>query len=560
MEKIFQPKTFTVFRRKGYSTEQLRNDMISGVIVGVLALPLAIAFAIASGVPPTRGLITAVVAGFIISFLGGSRVQIGGPTGAFIVIVVGIVNRYGMDGLIISTILAGIFLIGFGMLKLGSLIRFFPYPLIVGFTSGIALIIFTTQVKDFLGLDAVSLPADFLGKWSVYLSSLGQIKPWALILSASTVIIMIFSRRVTERVPGAFLAIVILTLISTIFSLPVETISSLYGEISGGFESIHLPSVNLHSLSDYIAPALTIAMLGAIESLLSAVVSDGMISSTHRSNTELIAQGIANIASGFAGGIPATGAIARTATNVRNGGRTPVAGMVHALTLLLIMLFLGRYAGLIPMPVLAGILVVVAYNMSEWRSFVRILRVPGADVAILLVTFFLTVFFDLTLAIEVGMVMAALLFMQRMSKLSNIYPVDEDHEVAENYSNLPTGLTVYEINGPFFFGAARQFTEVIREVGIKSKVMILRMRYVPFMDATGIRNFRDVVRDLKSKGVVLILSGVREEVSTVLMKAGFEKLIAPDHICDSYEEALRTAYSCFEKDSRRSEDEVSENS
>jgi SulP family sulfate permease len=545
MEKIFLPKTFSVYKRKGYTADQFRADTISGIIVGVLALPLAIAFAIASGVSPEKGLITAVVAGFIISFLGGSRVQIGGPTGAFVVIVVGIVHQYGIEGLLISTVLAGIFLIGFGLLKLGNLIKFFPYSLVVGFTSGIAVIIFTSQIKDFLGLETGVLPTEFLGKWKTYFSVLYTINIWSLLFSASTVLIMVFSKRITRRIPGAFIAIILLTTISALFTPPVATIESVYGTISGRIGPVSLPSIHLSDISMYIAPALTIAMLGAIESLLSAVVSDGMISSVHRSNTELIAQGIANIASALVGGIPATGAIARTATNVRNGGRTPLAGMVHAATLLLIMLFLGRYAGLIPLSVLAGILVVVAYNMSEWRSFIRVVRDAGADLAILLVTFFLTVFFDLTIAIEVGMVLAALLFMQRMSKLSNIYPIDEDQDLAENYSNLPDGLTVYEINGPFFFGAARQFTEVIREVGIRSKVIILRMRHVPFMDSTGLRNFREVIGDLNSKGVTLILSGVQPEVLTALFKSDVDKIIPGDHICPNFDIALEKAYKAM---------------
>ena len=550
MERLFLPKTFTVYKRKGYSWDQFRTDSISGIIVGVLALPLAIAFAIASGVSPEKGLITAVVAGFIISFLGGSRVQIGGPTGAFVVIVAGIVNQYGIEGLLISTMLAGVFLIAFGLLRLGNLIRFLPYPLVVGFTSGIALIIFSTQVKDFLGLETGELPSEFIDKWIVYFRSLDTVNYWAVSMSVLTVLIMVFSRRVTRKIPGAFMAIVLLTLVAVVTDAPVDTIESVYGKVSAKISLVSFSGFSFRDISLYITPALTIAMLGAIESLMSAMVSDGMISSTHRPNTELIAQGLANIGSAFFGGIPATGALARTVTNVRNGGRTPIAGIVHAITLLVIMLFLGKYAGLIPMSVLAGILVVVAYNMSEWRSFVRIIRDSGPDVVVLLVTFLLTVLFDLTLAIEVGMVLAALLFMQRMSRLSNIYPLDEDRELAENYTQLPKGLTVYEINGPFFFGAARQFTEVIREVGIQSKVMILRMRHVPFIDATGIRNLRDVLSDLNGKGVVLILSGVQPEVRSALLKAGLEKQISEENICPDFEVALKKAYTVFGQESQ----------
>lgn len=535
MEPVFLPKTFSLYKRVGYTRQQVQTDVFSGIIVGVLALPLAIAFAIASGVSPEKGIITAIVAGFIISFLGGSRVQIGGPTGAFVVIVVGIVQVYGIEGLIISTILAGIILILFGLFKLGTLIKFIPIPLVTGFTSGIAIIIFTSQVNDFLGLGIHKLPADFTSKWSIYFKSFGNINLYSVGISFMTVIIGVYSKKIIKRIPGAFISIIMMTLIVAIFSIPVQTIESVYGSIPSKIGFGDFSTFKFEGLTNYIQPAITIAMLGAIESLLSAVVSDGMISSNHRSNTELIAQGIANIASGIFGGIPATGAIARTATNVRNGGRTPIAGMVHAVTLLLIMLFFGKYAAMIPLSCLAGILVVVAYNMSEWRSFISILRGSKYDVLVLLVTFFLTVFADLTIAIEVGIILAAMLFMQRMAKLGEVYSLETDKDSIEDYASLPKGITVYEINGPFFFGAANKYKEVLKEVGIKSKVMILRMRSVPFIDATGMHNFKEVLKTLKNYKVKVVLSGVQPGVYDSLIKSGVEQYISRDLICSHYD-------------------------
>jgi SulP family sulfate permease len=535
MEPVFLPKTFSLYKRVGYTRQQIQTDVLSGIIVGVLALPLAIAFAIASGVSPEKGIVTAIVAGFIISFLGGSRVQIGGPTGAFVVIVVGIVQVYGIQGLIISTILAGIILIIFGLLKLGTLIKFIPIPLVTGFTSGIAIIIFSSQINDFLGLAIPKLPSEFISKWGVYLTSLSEVNYYSVGIAVVTILIGVYSKRFFKKVPGAFISIVLMTLFVAVFKFPVQTIESVYGVIPSTISFGDFSGFKLEGISNYFQPAITIAMLGAIESLLSAVVSDGMISSNHRSNTELIAQGLANIASGLFGGIPATGAIARTATNVRNGGRTPIAGMVHAVTLLLIMLFFGKYAALIPLSCLAGILIVVAYNMSEWRSFISILRGSKYDVLVLLVTFFLTVFADLTIAIEVGMVLAAMLFMQRMAKIGEVYSLEDDKDNIDEYSSLPKGLGVYEINGPFFFGAANKYKEVLKEVGIKSKVMILRMRNVPFIDATGMQNFKEVLKTLNNFKVKIVLSGVRKEVYDELIKADIEKYIPVDNICSNYD-------------------------
>ena len=535
MEPLFLPKTFSLYKRVGYSRQQIQTDIFSGIIVGILALPLAIAFAIASGVSPEKGLVTAIIAGFIISFLGGSRVQIGGPTGAFVIIVVGIVQVYGIQGLIISTILAGIILILFGLFRLGTLIKFIPIPLVTGFTSGIAIIIFTSQINDFLGIGIAKLPSDFVSKWTLYFSSLSRINFYSVGIAVATILIGVYSKRFIKKVPGAFISIVLMTMVVALFRLPVQTIESVYGVIPNKIALGDLSSFRFSSIANYIQPAITIAMLGAIESLLSAVVSDGMISSNHRSNTELIAQGIANIASGLFGGIPATGAIARTATNVRNGGRTPIAGMVHAVTLLLIMLFFGKYAAMIPLSCLAGILIVVAYNMSEWRSFISILRGSGYDVLVLVVTFLLTIFADLTIAIEVGMILAAMLFMQRMAKLGEVYSLESDIDNIEDYASLPKGISVYEINGPFFFGAANKYKEVLKEVGIKSKVLILRMRNVPFIDATGMHNFKEVLKTLKNYKVKIILSGVRPGVYETLIEADVEHYISTDLICPHYD-------------------------
>ena len=537
MKSIFKPKLFSLLKQ-GISRQQIITDSLSGVVVGILALPLAIAFAVASGVSPDKGLITAIIAGFIISFLGGSRVQIGGPTGAFIVIVYGIVEKYGIDGLIISTILAGFMLIGFGLLRLGSLLKYFPHPLIVGFTSGIALVIFSTQIKDALGLDIQKIPSQFGDKWMLYFEQIGTINWFAVGITLVTILITIYSKKIIKKVPGAFLAILLTTFFVQVFNLPVTTISSFFGEISTNF-SFSIPSFHWVDLQNYIVPAMTIALLGGIESLLSAVVSDGMIGSKHRSNTELIAQGIANIVTPFFGGIPATGAIARTATNVKNGGRTPIAGIVHAFTLLLIMLFLGKWAKLIPMSALAGVLIVVSYNMSEWRSFRSVLKGSLFDSSILLTTFILTVWVDLTVAIQVGVVLSALLFMKRMSDLSDKNldaPIDKD--VLDDYSSIPEGISVYEISGPLFFASARRYAEIIEELGVENKALIIRMRHVPFIDLTGIKNLKDVIIRLKEAETLVVLSGVQPNVIQDFEKYEISKLIEEKHIFNTFEEAL----------------------
>jgi len=540
MNNIFKPKFFSLLRL-GINKKTITNDILAGIVVGIVALPLAIAFAVASGVSPERGLITAVIAGFIISFLGGSRVQIGGPTGAFIIIVYGIVEQYGIDGLIISTVLAGVILILFGVLKLGALLKYFPQPLVVGFTSGIALVIFSTQIKDALGLSIDKIPSEFIKKWILYFDNIDTINITALLITTSTILITVFFRKITTKIPGSFIAIVTMTLFVLLLDLPVSTIETYFGEIPNNF-SFSIPSIHFNELQHYLAPALTIALLGSIESLLSAVVSDGMIGGKHRSNTELIAQGIANMITPFFGGIPATGAIARTATNVKNGGRTPIAGIVHAITLLIIMLFLGKFAKLIPMSVLAGILIVVAYNMSEWRSFVSTLKGSYFDILVLLTTFLLTVFVDLTVAIEIGVVLSAILFMKRMSDISekrvnNII----DTDLIEDYSMLPKGINIYEISGPLFFASAKTYSETIEVIGLKSKVLILRMRHVSFIDNTGLHNLIETIKILKKENITIILSGVNYEIKTDFKKSEINNLIPNELICDNFDKALDLA-------------------
>ncbi len=544
MNHVFYPKLLSVLRQ-GYSKQQFTKDIFAGVIVGIVALPLAIAFAVASGVSPEKGLITAVVAGLIISLLGGSRVQIGGPTGAFIVIVFGIVQTYGLNGLLISTILAGVILIILGLLKLGSLLKFIPHPLIVGFTSGIALTIFSTQINDALGMGIEKVPSEFVDKWSAYFSHLKDVNPVAIVVTLVTIVISVGFKKVTTKIPGSFIAILSVTAAARIFELPIATIESVFGDIPQTI-SLTFPSIDLYQMHVYFAPALTIALLGGIESLLSAVVADGMISGNHRSNTELIAQGVANVVTPFFGGIPATGAIARTATNVKNGGRTPVAGIVHADTLLFIMLFFGQWAKLIPMACLAGILIVVAYNMSEWYSFVTILRGSKFDVLVLLVTFFLTVLVDLTFAIEIGIVLSSLLFMKRMADAGSQAVFEVESDVLENYSDLPKELGIYEISGPFFFASAKQYRSTIRSIGTSSKVLILRMRHVPFIDSTGMHNLKDVVREIQHTGTKVVLSGVQPNVLKELERSNFYELLANSNVLPAFDQALKRALVLLE--------------
>ena len=545
MNDIFYPKLFTILK-SGYTRKQFTSDLMAGIVVGIVALPLAIAFAVASGVSPDKGLITAVVAGILVSVLGGSRVQIAGPTGAFIVIVFTILSQYGFDGLLISTILAGFLLIIFGLLRLGTLLKYFPHPLIVGFTSGIAVVIFSTQIKDALGMEIEKVPAGFIAKWGTYFENLSTINIYAVAITVATMLLVIYTKHFIKKVPGSIIAIILGTAAVQIFNLPVSTIETFFGEIPNTFH-LEFPKIDFEKLGYYFQPALTIALLGAIESLLSAVVSDGMIGGNHRSNTELIGQGIANVVVPFFGGIPATGAIARTATNVKNGGRTPVAGIIHAITLLLIMLFFGRWVKLIPMASLAGILITVAYNMSEWRTFRSILKSSVFDILVLLTTFFLTVLVDLTVAIEVGVVLSAILFMKRMADMGKTIPTRIDSDVIEDYSKVAKGIGIYEISGPLFFASAKEYCEVLKSVGFENKLIIIRMRHVPFVDATGLHNFKGALKILKDSETKIILSGVNDAVCEDLKKSGIHEMVGQDNIFPSFDLALAAATDMITK-------------
>jgi SulP family sulfate permease len=546
---VLIPKLSTTL--SNYDRVQFGRDLLAGVIVGIVALPLAIAFAIASGVTPDRGLWTAIVAGFIVSALGGSRVQIAGPTGAFVVIVYGIVQQHGVDGLLIATIMAGLMLVGFGVARFGAVIKFIPHPVVTGFTSGIAVIIFAGQIRDFLGLRMGDVPADFVEKLASYGGHLDQVTPAAVAIAALALAIIVIGPHVTTRIPSPFVALIATTAIVAVFDLPVETISSRFGAISTGIPRPEFPSVSLAKLSALVGPAFVIAMLGAIESLLSAVVADGMIGGRHRSNMELVAQGLANIAAPILGGMPATGAIARTATNVKNGGRTPVAGMVHSVTLLVITLAAGRWVGLIPMATLAAILVVVAYHMSEWRAFIAELRSPKSDVAVLLVTFALTVLVDLVVAIEVGMVLAAFLFIRRMAEVTNVAAVtreledevngDDSDPNAVSRSRVPDGVEVYEINGPFFFGAAELFKDTLARVARKPRVLIIRLRHVMALDSTGMHALKDVVHRSRRDGTVVLLSDVHMQPLVALTGSPVMAEIGQENVFGNLDDALNRA-------------------
>ena len=545
---MFVPKMFTVFK-EGYSKKLFVKDLTAGVIVGVVALPLAIAFAIASGVSPEKGLVTAIIAGFIISAFGGSRVQIGGPTGAFIIIVFGIVETYGVSGLTIATFMAGFIIIILGITKLGSVIKFIPQSVVVGFTSGIALIIFSTQIKDFLGLQMDSVPSDFIDKWGAYFSNIQSLNIYAVVITLATIGISVYLPRITKKIPGSLIALILSTVVVSVFNLPVDTIYSKFGEIPSSFPKPELPSVDFATIKELIEPAFAIAILGSIESLLSAVVADGMTGGRHRSNMELIAQGIANIVSSIFGGIPATGAIARTATNIKNGGRTPVAGIVHAITLLVIMLFVGKWAKLIPMASLAGILIVVAYNMSEYKAFFSLARGPRSDAVILFITFGLTVLVDLTVALEIGMVLAAFLFMKKMASISHINDITdeindisdiEDPEATGNYI-IPKGVEIYEVNGPLFFGAAYKFRDALRLSDRKPKILIIRMRQVPTIDATGLHHLKEIVKDFHHKKIKIIISGIQPEVYKELEKSRIAFLIGKKNIKNHIKVAIERA-------------------
>ena len=543
------PKSLTTL--KAYNRSQFAADVVAGVIVGIVALPLAIAFAIASGVTPDRGLYTAIVAGFLISALGGSRVQIGGPTGAFVVIVYGIVQRYGLDGLSVATLMAGVILVIFGLARLGAAIKFIPHPVVVGFTSGIAVIIFSSQVSDFLGLGITKLPAEFVPKWQVLGQHLGSVDGATVGIAITALAIMVFWPRVSRRIPGPFVALIVTTIGARVLHVPVDTIGTRFGAISASLPHPVLPHITFDRLTQLIMPAFTIALLGAVESLLSAVVADGMIGGRHRSNMELVAQGVANIASPLFGGIPATGAIARTATNVKNGGRTPVAGMIHALTLLLITLAFGRWAALIPMATLAAILVVVSYHMSEWRTFRSELTAPKSDVVVLLATFSLTVLVDLTVAIEVGMVLAAFLFMYRMAEVTNVSMVtreiadegwdDTDDPNAVRDRSVPNGVEIFEISGPFFFGAAEQFRDTLGTVAGKPRVLIIRMRDVPVIDATGIHALHDLSKRARKDGSLLVLSDVHAQPMFALVRSEMLQEIGEENLFGNIDDALDRA-------------------
>lgn len=553
----FEPKLLTTMR-EGYSAQSFARDALAGIVVGVVAFPLAIAFAIASGVRPEQGLYTAIIAGFFISLLGGSRVQIGGPTGAFVVLVAGIIAEFGYQGLAVATLMAGCFLVVMAIARLGDVIRFIPYPVTVGFTTGIALIIAIGQVGDALGLQTGAVPADFVEKIGLYASTMGTARLEAIAIFLGTVATIQLWPRVNSRVPGPLVALVATTAIAHGLGLGVDTIHSRFGDVPSSAPSFHLLEVDWSLVPHLVSPAVTIALLAAIESLLSAVVADGLIGGRHRSNAELLAQGIANIASPLFGGIPATGAIARTATNVRNGGRSPIAGIVHSATLLIILVVAGTWASLIPMATMAGILVVVAYNMSEWHVFVRLLRGPRSDVLVLVATFLLTVAVDLTVAIQVGVVLASLLFMRRMAEVTQVTPIRDivDYDKADLFENgsppIPADVEVFEINGSFCFGAASKFTETLLARQGAPAVVILRMRHVLAMDATGLHALEEVAARLQRRGASLLLSGVHAQPLAALETSGAIERIGADHLFESFDDAVSAASRLIAESKQRS--------
>ena len=553
----FKPRLLSCI--KNYNRQTLTADIIAGIIVGIVALPLAIAFGIASGVTPEKGIITAIVAGFIISLLGGSKVQIGGPTGAFIIIIYGIIQQYGFEGLTIATLMAGAFLILFGVLHLGTIIKYIPYPIIVGFTSGIAVTIFTTQVKDLLGLQIAEVPSDFIEKWLCYFRHFSTADLWCSLVGIVSVVIIAVSPKINKKLPGSLVAIIVMTVAALLLKqyagvTSIETIGDRFS-VSNAIPEAQLPVMTWDTIKSLVAPALTIAVLGAIESLLSATVADGVIGDHHNSNTELIAQGIANLATPIFGGIPATGAIARTMTNINNGGRSPIAGIVHAVVLTLIFLFFMPLAKYIPMACLAGVLVVVSYGMCGWRSFLALMRNPKSDVTVLLITFFLTIIFDLTVAIEVGLIIACLLFMRRMAETTDVKAVMDEIDPNEEFElstgklehlTIPQGVEVYEINGPYFFGAGNKFEEIMAAFGDRPKVRIIRMRKVPFVDSTGIHNLTNLCLMSQNEGIKIVLSGVTPKVQAQLHKAKFDHLVGTDNICSHINIALERAKEIME--------------
>lgn len=549
---MYKPKLISLLddKENGFSKEQFFKDLIAGIIVAIIALPLSIALGISSGVSPEKGLITAIIAGFIISLLGGSRVQIGGPTGAFVVIVFGIIQNHGVDGLIIATFMAGIILVLFGLLRFGSLIKYIPYPITVGFTSGIAVTLFSTQVKDFLGLSMTKTPSEFIPKWEAYISHMNTTNFYTLAIGVLALVILIFWPKINKKIPGSLIALIVTTLVVFIFNLPVATIGSQFGKISSNIPMPHIPNLNLNTLKALIGPAFTIALLGGIESLLSAVVSDGMIGDKHNSNAELIAQGIANIGSSLFGGIPATGAIARTAANVKNGGRTPISGIVHSITLLLIMLVFMPLAKFIPLTTLSAILIIVSYNMSEWRTFKAILKAPKSDIAILLTTFFLTVLFDLVIAIGIGMVVSMCLFMRRVATSIEVNELNENDcsdksNIDTDMENLKVGenVLVYDIRGHLFFGAVDTFMNTMKEINDDAKVLVLRMRHTKTLDVTGYKQIKNIALSCKSRNMTLIISELQEQPKKVMRLMGFIDTLGEDHFATNFDEALEKANS-----------------
>ena len=549
---MYKPKLISLLddKESGFSKEQFLKDLIAGIIVAIIALPLSIALGISSGVSPEKGLITAIIAGFIISLLGGSRVQIGGPTGAFVVIVFGIIQNHGVDGLIIATFMAGIILVLFGLLRFGSLIKYIPYPITVGFTSGIAITLLSTQVKDFLGLSITKTPSEFIPKWDAYISHMNTTNLYTLAIGLLALIILIFWPKINKKIPGSLIALIVTTLVVFIFNLPVATIGSQFGKISSNIPMPHIPNLNLNTLKALIGPAFTIALLGGIESLLSAVVSDGMIGDKHNSNAELIAQGIANMGSSLFGGIPATGAIARTAANVKNGGRTPISGIVHSITLLLIMLVFMPLAKFIPLTTLSAILIIVSYNMSEWRTFKAILKAPKSDIAILLTTFFLTVLFDLVIAIGIGMVVSMCLFMRRVATSIEVNELNESDcsdksNIDTDMENLKVGenVLVYDIRGHLFFGAVDTFMNTMKEINDDAKVLVLRMRHTKTLDVTGYKQIKNIALSCKSRNITLIISELQEQPKKVMRLMGFIDTLGEDHFATNFDEALEKANS-----------------
>lgn len=548
---VFQPRLISAL--KGYTLSHFYKDLMAGIIVGIVALPLAIAFGIASGVSPERGLITAIIGGFIVSALGGSSVQIGGPTGAFIIIVYGIIESFGIQGLAVATFIAGIMLILMGFFKVGSIIKFIPYPIIVGFTAGIGLTIFTTQMPDFFGMKIAKMPGDFASKWMTYFSHLDTINPWAVMISVLSVIIIVLTPRFSKKIPGSLIAIIVMTVAAYLLRTyagitTIETIGDRF-TIQASIPQPEGLGLSFDAIKLLLPSAFTIAMLAAIESLLSASVADGVIGEHHDSNTELVAQGVANVIVPFFGGIPVTGAIARTMTNINNGGKTPVAGIIHAVVLLLILLFLSPLTKHIPMACLAGVLVVVAYNMSNLRTCRKILKHPKSDVWILVVTFLLTVFLDLTIAIEVGMLMAMVILLKRVTESTSITvfrdKIDLMAGTETNHQSehlvVPEGVDVYEIDGPYFFGIANKFNEVMGQVKSSPKVRIIRMRRVPFMDSTGINNLISLIQMSHEEHIHIILSGVNDEVRHTLLTGGITTVLPEEDICPHIHAALERA-------------------